>query len=379
MEEWMKIVFVGTTADSVLGFRAALIKTLVYKNCEVYVFALDYNEASREKVKLLGAIPMDYEFSRAGLNPFSDVLNTLRLSRQLRALAPTVVFSYFSKPVVFATFAAFLAGIKRRIGMLEGLGYAFTERPGGLGFKAAFIKYVQIFLYWLAFPLLERLIFLNPDDPVDLVQKHHLHVRHIDILGGIGVELAAYPYSAPPTATVSFLFIGRLLAEKGINEYVKAAQLVKSAYPTACFVVLGGLDEMNPGGLSSSALMALVDSGVIDYPGHVDNVAKWISAASVFVLPSYREGMPRSTQEAMAIGRPVITCDVPGCRETVVDGVNGFLIPPWSAEKLAEKMIFFIKNTDQIGKMGIESYKIAQEKFDAHIVNKKLLGYFGVE
>lgn len=118
----------------------------------------------------------------------------------------------------------------------------------------------------------------------------------------------------------------------------------------------------------------LVASGLIDYPGHVSDIPARIANSSVFVLPSfYREGVPRSTQEAMAIGRPVITTDVPGCRETVIDGVNGFLVPPWQPEALAEKMIYFIEHPEQIEPMGLESHRIAMEKFDVHMVNQKLL------
>ena len=165
----------------------------------------------------------------------------------------------------------------------------------------------------------------------------------------------------------------RLLKEKGINEFIAAAKIVKSSYPDVVFTVLGGLDEGNLGALQASDVDALVNSGVIDYPGQVSDVAARIAQASVFVLPSYREGVPRSTQEAMAIGRPVITTDVPGCRETVVDGVNGFLIQPWNPQALAEKMIYFIEHPEHIEVRGLESYRMAQEKFDAHKVNQRLI------
>lgn len=175
---------------------------------------------------------------------------------------------------------------------------------------------------------------------------------------------------------ISFVFIGRLLAEKGIHQYIAAARIVKKKYPEAMFIVLGGVDKDNPGGLSVDALAHLVESGILIHPGHVPNVCEWIAKSSIFVLPSYyREGVPRSTQEAMAMGRPVITTDVPGCRETVIDGVNGFLIPPWAPEKLAEKMFFFIEAPHEVEAMGRESYRIAQELFDAKKVNKKLLSY----
>lgn len=369
----MKVALIGTTAGCVIGFRADMIRTLVQQGHEVYAFALDFDDESNQFVRNLGATPVIYRLSRAGLNPLSDIINTYKLSRQLRHIAPDIVFTYFSKPVIFGTIAAFFAGVKRRVGMLEGLGYVFTEQPHGIRLKTAIIRRIQVLLYKISFPLLERIIFLNSDDPVDLLQKHKISVKQYSIIGPIGLDLSSYPYSGLSINPVSFLFIGRLLAEKGIHEYLAAARIVKVKYPESIFIVLGGVDKDNPGGLSVDELNNLHDTGLIIHPGHVSNVQDWIKRSSVFVLPSYREGFPRSTQEAMSMGRPVITTDVPGCRETVIDGVNGFVIPPWNAEKLAEKMIFFIENPEKITSMGQASFEIAQSHFDAKKINAKLL------
>ena len=372
----MKLVLIGTTADSILNFRRALICQSLGRGYEVYALAIDYCDITRQRVVSFGAIPVDYTFNRAGLNPLADIHNTLKLSRVIKAIGPDIVFSYFTKPVIFGTLAARLAGVRRRIGMLEGLGYAFTEIPGKSGLKKKVVRQVQVLLYRFAFRFLERLIFLNPDDPKDLLAGYKLKVRNVNVLGGIGLSLKDYVYTTPPASPVSFIFIGRLLAEKGVHEFVAAARLIKLEFPNSKFFMLGGLDEENPGGLSSETLEELVNKGVVIHPGHVSDVATWLRRSSVFVLPSYREGVPRSTQEAMAIGRPVITTDVPGCRETVVDGENGFLIPPFSVPDLVEKMRYFIENPQQIEVMGLESYAMAREKFDAEKVNARLLEYF---
>lgn len=371
----MKIALIGTTAASVLGFRSDLIITLIKEGYQVFAFALDYNADSRAKVKMLGAEPVDYEFSRTGLNPLGDFFNTLKLSRQLKKIAPDIVFSYFSKPVIFGTLAALLARVKRRVGMLEGLGYAFTRQPNGITLKGVFLKRVQVFLYKISFPFLERVIFLNDDDRLDLVGKYNLKVSCVSVLGGIGIKLSNYPYAKPSKVDISFIFVGRLLAEKGVNEFVQAARLVREKFPSVKFIMLGGFDEGNPGGLTSDQINELTRQGLVDYHGHVDDVVGWIKNSSVFVLPSYREGVPRSTQEAMAIGRAVITTDVPGCRDTVIDGVNGFLVPAWSPEALAEKMIYFINNPEEIETMGLQSRKLAVLKFDEQVVNARLISY----
>ena len=371
----MKIIIIGTTASGILGFRKDLIKSLVAQGHTVHAFAINYTEAQKQQVVQMGAVPESYTLNRTGINPLSDLFATVKLAKKIKKIQPDLVFSYFSKPVIFGTLAAKIAGVPRRIAMLEGLGFTFTEQPNGMLFKTKIIRAVQVLLYRLAFPFLDRIIFLNPDDPVDLVEKYKLKVKQISVLGGIGLNLADYPYSAPQSQPVRFIFIGRLLAEKGINEYIAAAQIVKQRYPDAECVVLGGLDEGNPGGLTQQARDSYIEQNIVIYPGHVNNVHEWLAGSSVFVLPSYyREGVPRSTQEAMAIGRPIITTDVPGCRETVVDGVNGFFVPPWSPEALAEKMILLIEQPEMIESMGKESYRMAQEKFDAHEVNQRLIG-----
>src|SRR5690554_3302787 len=372
----IRVIIIGTTASGILGFRKDLIKSLVAQGHTVHAFAINYTEAQKQQVVQMGAVPESYTLNRTGMNPLADMLATFKLAKKIKHIAPDLVFSYFAKPVIFGTLAARLAGVKQIVGMLEGLGYTFTEQPNGLSQKTKILQRVQVLLYKLSFRFLDKIIFLNPDDPQDLVVKHNIKVKVKDIavLGGIGLDLEQYPYVKPSLDAVSFIFIGRLLKEKGINEFIAAAKIVKNTYPDVVFTVLGGLDEGNPGALQANDIDALVNSGVIDYPGQVSDVAARIAQASVFVLPSYREGVPRSTQEAMAIGRPVITTDVPGCRETVVDGVNGFFVPPWSSEQLAEKMIRFIEQPELIEQMGKESYRIAQEKFDAQEVNERLVG-----
>lgn len=374
------IAFIGTVATSFYGFRADLVKTLVQKGHIVYAFTSEYTEQNLEKIKVLGAIPITYELNRGGLNPFLDIIATYKLSKKIKKIKPDLVFSYFSKPVIFGTIAAKLAKVPKIIGMLEGLGYTFTQQPEGLGKKIQLIKTVQILLYKFALPQLDKLIFLNPDDPKDLINHHAIKVKNIEVLGGIGLNLKDYSYQ-PITIIqqpINFLFIGRLLKEKGIHDFLAAAKIVKEKYPETQFTVLGAIDPHNLGALTQSELHGLISSNIIHYPGHVNNVKDWIANSHVFVLPSYREGVPRSTQEVMAIGRAVITTDVPGCRETVQNGVNGFLVPKWNPKALAEKMIYFIEHPEQIEKMGYESYKIAQDKFDADKVNQRLLNILGL-
>ena len=375
-----KIVLIGTVASSFYGFRADLIRTLLKKGHQVYAFTSEYTAEDLKKIEKLGATPITYTLNRGGLNPLADMIATYQLSKKIKTINPDLVFSYFTKPVIFGTLAAKLTKVPRVIGMLEGLGYTFTEQPEGLGKKTQLIKKIQVFLYKIALPQLDQLIFLNPDDPKDLLKQYAINVKKVEVLGGIGLNLQDYPYQ--PLSNIhlplKFLFIGRLLKEKGIHEFVQAAKLVKKIYPDTEFTVLGAIDHHNLGALQQSDLDTLISSNIIQYPGHVSNIKDWIADSHVFVLPSYREGVPRSTQEAMAIGRAIITTDVPGCRETVVDGLNGFLVPKWDPEALAKKMIYFIEHPEQVRLMGAESYKIAVEKFDAEKVNQRLVNILGL-
>lgn len=376
----MKIIIIGTVASSFLGFRADLIKLLLEKNYTVYACTSEYSKEELGLIESLGAVPITYKLNRGGINPLADVKSTYDLSKKIKEIAPDLVFSYFSKPVIFGTLAAKLAKVPRVIGMLEGLGYAFTEQPQGLSKKAKLIKSIQIFLYKIALPQLDNIIFLNPDDPKDLLETYHIKVKQVDILGGIGLDLNEYDYQPVKriVSPINFLFIGRMLKEKGIHDFIAAAKIVKQSYPDVQFTVLGSIDSFNPGALQQLELDRLISLNIINYPGQVDDVQKWIADCHVFVLPSYREGLPRSAQEAMAMGRAVITTDVPGCRETVIDEVNGFLVEKWNPQALAETMIYFIEHPEQVAIMGQESYKMAQDKFDVDKVNKRLIDMLGL-
>lgn len=373
---------IGTTAACFYGFRADLIKELVEKNVKVYAFTIDHQVSELEKIEKLGAIPVIYSLNRGSLNPISDLYATYKLSKQIKELQPDLVFSYFTKPVIYGSLAAKLSKVKKIIAMLEGLGSPFTVHPHGQSLKIKLIRFIQVSLYRIVFPFIDKIVFLNKDDPVDLIENNKIKHKANSpvVLGPIGLNLKDYSYTPWNISNeISFIFIARLLAEKGIFEYVEAAKIVKKKYPHIIFRVIGGLDLENPYGLTQNQLDELIESKTIEYSGFVTNVDVYIKKSAVFVLPSYyREGVPRSTQEAMAIGRPVITTDVPGCRDTVIDGVNGFLVPKWNPQALAEKMIYFIEHPEQVRMMGDQSHKIAIEKFDAEKVNQRLLEILGI-
>ncbi|EGP1810732.1 glycosyltransferase family 4 protein, partial [Salmonella enterica] len=238
--------------------------------------------------------------------------------------------------------------------------------------KTRIIKWMQIFLYKLALPMLNDLVLLNKDDKEDLIDRHNIKVN-VTILGGIGLNLNEFSYKEPLTDRITFIFIARLLREKGVFEYIEAAKRVKNIYPNVEFVILGGFENNNPFSLKKHEIELLRKEHDLIYPGHVENVQDWLEKSSVFVLPtSYREGVPRVIQEAMAIGRPVITTNVPGCKDIINDGVNGFLVPPFESELLVKKMMYFIENRSKILEMGLSGRLFAEKNFDATEKNKTL-------
>lgn len=373
-----RISIIGNQAFSLLNFRGPLIEDMVRRGKEVFAFAPDYDKATRAAVRALGAEPVDYSLSRTGMNPLRDALDMIRLTLLLRRLKPDITLSYAIKPVIYGTLAAWLARVPRRFAMIEGLGYVFTPPEGAEPMKRRALRGAVSILYSAALWSADLVFFLNKDDIDELSKKGLVSPIKVFLLGGIGVDLDEWMPAPSVTKPITFLLAARLLREKGIVEYAKAARIVKQKHPETRFILIGNLDT-NPGALSRPEIEAWVAEGVLEWPGHVPDVRLWMENASVFVLPSYyREGVPRSTQEAMAMARPVITTDAPGCRETVIDGKNGFLIPVRDVKALADAMERFILQPELIEWMGKASRLIAEERFDVHKVNEVILREMGL-
>ena len=374
----MKVLILGNLSSTIILFRSKLIKKMIALGYSVTTLTMDDDATNFHKIQQLGATPLNYRFSRSGMNPFSDLKNTFKLSKVIKHIEPDIVFCFFPKPVIFGTLAARFAGIKKINVLLEGLGYCFTQRDENESLKKNMVKKAQTLLYKLSLPLATKVMFLNPDDYTDLIIKNKITIKDSKIIGGIGVDLNEYAYVRPSLENLHFVMVSRLLIDKGIREFVAAAAIVKKDYPHVRFSIAGAFDD-NPGGISRSEYELWVKAGNVEFLGQISDIKSYLIDSSVFILPSYREGVPRSTQEAMAIGRAIITTDVPGCRETVVDGKNGYMIPPWNAQSLAGKIECFIKDPTSIVSMGIESRNIAETKFDEEAICDNLIEILTME
>lgn len=363
-----RLALIGNQAFSMLNFRGELIAALVANGVEVFAFAPSYNDDQRQQMRSLGATPVDYRMQRNGINPIEDSLTFFSLVSALRPVNADVVLSYAIKPVIYGTLAAAAAGIPRRFALIEGLGHVFLNKPS---LKSRLLKAVALKLYRMALTCADKTLFLNKEDQADFVALRLVEPNKAKIVGAIGIDLFKWQSAPPVFDPVTFLFVGRLLREKGIVEFIEAARRLKQLHANVRFIVLGDIDT-NPSSVSREDVARWVNEGLIEWPGHVD-VAPWLFKASVFVLPSYREGVPRSTQEAMASARAVITTDVPGCRETVVDGQNGFLVPARDVAALAEAMSRYVDKPELISLHGAQGRLMAEQKFDVHESNNRLI------
>jgi glycosyltransferase involved in cell wall biosynthesis len=358
------LALIAGQAFTLVNFRGTLIALLAGKGLRICALAPDYDEDSRNGIRALGAVPIDCGFSRTGMNPIRDIQEAVKLVARLRVMRVRVSLGYGIKPAIFGTLAAWLAGVDRRYVMIEGLGYLFSPAEGSERVRRAIMRTLARCMYRVALPRARKVFFLNDDDIADFTRSRLVRPHQVVRLGATGVDLERWTMKPAIRDPVTFMMAARLLREKGVALFVEAAKRVKALHPETRFVLLGALDT-NPGAVSPEELRLWTSSGAIEWTGHVD-VAPWLARASVFVLPSYyREGVPRSIQEAMAMGRAVITTLMPGCRDTVVDGRNGFLVQPRNVEALVDAMLRFVRQPELIEEMGRESRAIAEERFDA--------------
>lgn len=371
-----RVVIIGNQGLSMLNFRGPLIEELHARGHQVVAFAPEMSAEIAAQIQKRGALPIEFKLARTGLNVFADMASLLELRALLVDQEADVVLSYMAKPAIYGTIAAWLAGVPSRFAMIEGLGYVFVPRQNESPSKRALRGGVQS-LYRAALSKAKRVIFLNQDDIDDFVAMRLIDKGKTIKLGGIGVDLDKWSPRAMEPGPTTFTLVARLLKDKGVAEFAEAARIVRKTHPEARFLLVGGTDH-NPQSISHHQVSAWRDEGILEWTGHTA-VQPQLRRTSVFVLPSYyREGVPLSTQEAMAMGLPIITTNVPGCRDTVVDGVNGLLVPPRDSEALARAMQYLIQHPHLLATMGQESRRMAEERFDVRKVNARLIDILGL-
>lgn len=374
-----RIALISGTASSLHNFRGDLIEAMTGAGHVVFGLAPDFRSFDRRKLEEVDARPVAYSLSRTGTNPLRDLRDTWALSRLLSRLSLDYTLAYFAKPVIYGSLAAWLAGVPRRYSMIAGLGILANEKGNhGGGFGKPLLRTVLPRFYQSVFTLNERVFFQNGDNMERFIRERIVSRSKAVRIRGSGVNLDRFAPSSSVTNPVTFLLMARLLVPKGVREYARAARHVKQEHPHARFLLLGQSDE-NPESIEEDEVQGWVEEGLLEWPGYVDDVRPWLEKTSVYVLPSYYgEGVPRSVLEAMAMARPVITTDVSGCRETVVDGKNGFLVPARDVSSLANAMSAFLERPDRIPEMGRSSREMAEQQFDVRHVNRVILEAMGL-
>jgi len=370
----MKFLLLASYAESLINFRGHLLRDLAKKGLELHVAgpALNGDPILLKKLHEIGCEVHEVNLQRKSLNVFKDLFLVYELWKLLNQIRPDYFMAYTAKPVIYGGFAAQIAGIKNRIVLITGLGSYFQNLRS---FSIA--RVVILFLYRVSIKNAKIVFFQNVDDQKLFVRCLKLKTLRSVVVDGSGVDTSYFTPVAIPAGKVRFLLAARFLKAKGVEEFLKAATIINSNQIRAEFILCGDFDY-GPDSISEDILKRYIDSGVVTYMGYVKDIRVAISACSVFVLPSYREGLPRSVLEAMAMGRPVITTDAPGCKETVLDSVNGYIVPIKSINPLVKAMNKFIHYPESCHVMGMNSRNIAEKRFDVSVINKKMLQEMGL-
>ncbi len=368
----MKIVVISPKNRTVYNFRGELIRSLIAQGHEVIVTGPDGENV--DKIEELGARFVEIPMRKNGLNPFADIRYSSALYKLFKAEKPDVTFGYTVKPVIYGAIAAKRAKVKHKVSMVTGLGYVFTAETK----KAKLLRVIVSTLYRIGFKCADVVVFQNGDDRRQLTDLRLLKDEKCESINGSGVDMRHFAVADFPE-TITFFMLSRLLKSKGVAEYLAACEKVKKLYPQVRFTLLGKYEYEMQDAVDKEYVERLIQDSVIERYEETHDVRPYYAECSVYVLPSYREGTPRTVLEAMAMGRPIITTDAPGCRETVVDGNNGFLVPVKDADALAEAMIRFIETPELIVSMGKNSVEYCKEKFDVEKVNQNMRKYLSVE
>lgn len=368
----MVFLIFSNKAETLVNFRLDLIKDIQSQGKTVHACAPNLSPTSMTGKVLLeeGVVVHSVPVARTGLNPFLDMLTFVRLILLIRRICPDEMLCYTVKPVIWGSFASRLLRVKRQYSLITGVGYALAQGQGNLKYRL--VQGIVKKLYNFALRHNHKVFFQNQDD-LKLFQNLGIISCNSPaiVVNGSGVNLNKFSPTPLPEKT-TFVFVGRLLFDKGIREFVQACRVLKRKYPEVSFKVAGGLD-VNPESATEEEINSWNADGILEYLGEVKDIKMVLADSSAIVLPSYREGVPRSVLEAMAMGRAVITTDAPGCKETVIDGINGYLVAPRSSESLMFAMEKVIKQPSLLITMGSESLKLANEKFDVKKVNKAML------
>ncbi|RZK02298.1 MAG: glycosyltransferase family 1 protein [Novosphingobium sp.] len=367
----MKVLVLSSFAFSLVNFRGALLQSMTAAGHSVIAAAPDDDSDVRGALADMGVRFRQVAMARAGVNPFRDLWTLLRYVALIRREKPDLVLAYTQKPIIYGGIAARLAGSRPFYALMSGLGYSFGQDARDRWVLRAIVRR----LFREGMRRAKTIFVFNGDDRREMLEQGVIDDdAPVLQVPGSGIDLSQFACQSLPKGPPTFLMIARLMRDKGLFDFVEAARRVRKRFPEARFELLGRIDAQNPTSVSEAVVRDWQVEGLLTYRPETRDVRPHLAAATVFVLPSYhREGLPRTILEAMAIGRAVITTDMPGCREPVRDGVSGFLVPPQDPAALAAAMARFCLDPALAERMGAEGRSLAEARYDVHLVNALLL------
>ena len=369
MKSVKKILFVSANAKSLYNFRGDLIKEIKNKNHEVSAIIPKPKYSEQKELSNLDIHLKVIELQNNKINYLNDLIFLIKLYYYIKKHEPDKIIAYTLKPIIYTGLS--LLFNKKQIEFypfFTGIGSVFNSNKQ---FKLFILSKIVSFLLKISLLKSHKVLFQNKDNYI-FFNKNISKLKNHEVILGSGVNLEKFKYSKYSNRNIIFIMIARLLKDKGIREYIYAANIIKQKFPKVCFKLIGPI-ENTFNSISLKEINKLIKNNSVEYLGEKKDVYKYLKDSSVCILPSYHEGLPRSILEAMAIGRPIITTNAPGCKETVLNGLNGFLIPIKDTDHLIKKIKYFINNPDKISIMGDESYKIVKQKFDINLINKQYL------
>lgn len=369
----MRIVVLSSHTPSLFWFRMDMMQT--FKDCGYEVIAAG-DQPERMWAQRFAERGIQYRrifVSRNGTNPLKDIRTFTSVYALLKELRPSKVFTYQAKTVIYGGMAANLLGIRDVYPLIAGAGSIFLKND----LKTRIVHRIMIAEYRIGMRKSAAVFFQNRDDEQVFRDYGVIRKQKTARIHGSGVNLERFRVMRFPEQ-FAFLCISRLIRDKGVGEYLEASRRIREKYPNVRCLLVGPHDS-NPSAISEEELQRYIDCGAVEYFGEQTDVRPYLAQCNVFVLASYREGTPKTNLEAMASGRAVITTDAVGCRETVTDGENGYLIPTRDVDALVEKMAYFIEHPEQAERMGTDGRRKAEEIFDVNVVNRHICEIMGLK
>lgn len=364
-----RVAIMSNSKTSIKHPRPELIDSIKSRMDRVYVGLVNDGKIN-DYYKLNNIRVIKIDANRNNINPIKELKSIINISKKLKENKINSVIIYGVKNHISMTIGAKLAGVNKIMCVVNGRGNLFVQK----GLKWEIVRFMSLPMLKLAYSLADNICFQNNDDR-KLFIDNKLVKDGIKLFttNGSGVNLQEFPLTQI-VSDISFLFLSRITKSKGVEDYIEAARIVKGKYPEAIFNIVGPIDNTVEKSDLNSILQDAVKEGIVKYHGETDNVSRCIGNCRYFVFPSYYpEGVPRSILQALATGRPVITCNTPGCKETVINKVNGFIVEKNNREQLAEKMIRLIEHTNETDIMAVESRKLSEKKFDVNKINSQIL------